>query len=108
MEIKRKPQKFYLDTVSTKREVVQDCCLDTPLYILANCDERGDFPGSEDPDDDLYNYGPSRVTKVHHGAKKPRDEFGERCAFVTLTFEEYITLGKPKIIYETRKFRVSR
>ena len=106
MEIKRKPLKFYLEKISIKENIVIGHSLKTCLNILESCDERGNFP-SGDPDTDLGDYGPSQVTKLYYRSEELRDETEEDPS-ATLTFQEYIALGKPEVISEIRSIEASQ
>ncbi len=106
MEIQKKPRKLYLHSLSIDTKGENDDIVDEDLLrnILMHHDSRGNFSRvSEDLE--------GKIVRIHYTTK---DEVANTTYFedckegITLTFKDYILLGKPKVISETRAYKKSR
>ena len=98
--ITQEPHRFEVRYLSTNRQMRVGGLGSRIDLILKNCNERGEFTESNDPN----IFVPARVTKVHYDGYSRDTYHKETGNRVILTFEEYKRLGKPLVVLEHRTY----
>ena len=114
MGICQEPNELHLRTITTDQKTpnFRTFSAKTCLEILATCDNEGRFPRQKVKSElskGLFDLESGKVTLIHYFDKSEIEEhiqnLGEKTIlFATLSFQEYLILEKPEIIYEARRY----